>query len=176
MLKLVIYRIMLGSQTNEYVWWSIRKSFRSIILSCPFFFFFLKKILKQNFILINHLNHLIVRRARGSPPCWRVLSEKTSYLVDLVIYVVNSTHSNTHIHKVLEYLCPGYLDMIWIHCMQELLLGVLLCCNFIGLMKAENMQSLCTSLERGSLILVFFLALISVDKLLHFVNSPLLVW
>jgi hypothetical protein len=67
--------------------------------------------------------------------------------------------------------------------MQELLLGVLLCCNFIELIMAENMQSLCTSLERDSLILVFFFSwkiffgtyfrgqVIAFCKL-----SPLLVW
>lgn len=63
-------------------------------------------------------------------------------------------------------------------CVQGLLLGVLLSCNFIRSMKEENMQNLCTSLEKDSLILVSFfslsqkrglLVLIIVDKLLHFV-------
>lgn len=59
-----------------------------------------------------------------------------------------------YLHCTSATRVVSLLDVLLIHQLQGLLLDVLLSCSFIGLMKEENMQSSCTSLGRGSRILV----------------------
>lgn len=105
----------------------------------------------------------MVSRVLASPLYWRALLEKTFCPVDLVIsafvYIALSPYAVAFSSNcsVLTYACPIISNLINCIKTQVLLLDVHLCCNFIGLMKVENMQSLDIFLGRNLLILVSFM-------------------
>ena len=112
----------------------------------------------------------MAHRVPGNRPCWRALLERTSYLVGQVFKLLIPFMLSIFARRDYVFIGDFFsMDLIDASIFQGLLHGVLLSCSFIRLMKEENTQSLCTSLERNLLIsvmiygLVFFLFLLLFD-------------
>ena len=131
---------------------------RYVTLNMTYCFLFMSE---QKFIVL--FSFLLSHRALGSRQCWRVLLERTSYLVDLVNYCI---HMLGCIY-IFSFFLLNIGKIMNANSMQGLLLEGHLSCSYIRVRKgAENMQSFSIFQGKDSLILVYLFILIEVFKFL----------